>query len=88
MNERSDSKDLTIGAERGTRTPTGLSALRILSPLRLPVPPSRRPGFSIAQAVPSQPASAGKPLHEIWIFGAGDGDRTRDVQLGKLAFYH
>jgi hypothetical protein len=20
--------------------------------------------------------------------GAGDGDRTRDVQLGKLAFYH
>ena len=20
-------------------------------------------------------------------FGAGDGDRTRDVQLGKLAFY-
>jgi hypothetical protein len=24
----------------------------------------------------------------IWEkFGAGDGDRTRDVQLGKLAFY-
>jgi hypothetical protein len=21
-------------------------------------------------------------------FGAGDGTRTRDVQLGKLAFYH
>ncbi len=20
-------------------------------------------------------------------FGAGDGDRTRDIQLGKLAFY-
>jgi len=20
--------------------------------------------------------------------GAGDGDRTRDVQLGKLTFYH
>ena len=29
------------GAGRGTRTPTGLSALRILSPLRLPVSPSR-----------------------------------------------
>jgi hypothetical protein len=21
-------------------------------------------------------------------FGAGDGDRTRDIQLGKLTFYH
>src|SRR3954463_5409805 len=30
------------GAGRGNRTPTGLSALRILSPLRLPVSPSRR----------------------------------------------
>jgi hypothetical protein len=29
------------GAERGTRTPTDLSVLRILSPLRLPIPPSR-----------------------------------------------
>jgi hypothetical protein len=29
----------------------------------------------------------------LWIsrlrrIGAGDGDRTRDVQLGKLTFYH
>ncbi len=24
----------------------------------------------------------------ILVIGAGDGDRTRDVQLGKLAFYH
>src|SRR5690348_3331871 len=31
----------TNGAERGTRTPTTLSGLRILSPLRLPIPPSR-----------------------------------------------
>jgi hypothetical protein len=23
-----------------------------------------------------------------WKDGAGDGTRTRDVQLGKLAFYH
>jgi hypothetical protein len=22
-----------------------------------------------------------------WKDGAGDGDRTRDIQLGKLAFY-
>jgi hypothetical protein len=25
---------------------------------------------------------------KLLIFGAGDGTRTRDVQLGKLAFYH
>jgi hypothetical protein len=31
-----------FGAGRGTRTPTTLSGLRILSPLRLPVSPSRR----------------------------------------------
>ena len=24
---------------------------------------------------------------KLWKYGAGDGDRTRDVQLGKLAFY-
>jgi hypothetical protein len=28
----------------------------------------------------------GVPL-SYWIDGAGDGDRTRDIQLGKLAFY-
>ena len=26
------------------------------------------------------------PLSD-WKSGAGDGDRTRDIQLGKLAFY-
>jgi hypothetical protein len=25
---------------------------------------------------------------KLLIYGAGDGTRTRDVQLGKLAFYH
>ena len=25
---------------------------------------------------------------KLLILGAGDGARTRDVQLGKLAFYH
>ncbi len=34
-----------IGAERGTRTPTTLSGPRILSPLRLPVPPPRLDGL-------------------------------------------
>jgi hypothetical protein len=28
----------------------------------------------------------GTPLSD-WKDGAGDGDRTRDIQLGKLAFY-
>jgi hypothetical protein len=27
------------------------------------------------------------PLLSDWKDGAGDGDRTRDIQLGKLAFY-
>ena len=27
-------------------------------------------------------------VRKLLIFGAGDGVRTRDVQLGKLAFYH
>ena len=35
------------GAGRGNRTPTGLSALRILSPLRLPVSPSRLCGSNL-----------------------------------------
>ena len=26
-------------------------------------------------------------LASAWKDGAGDGDRTRDIQLGKLAFY-
>jgi hypothetical protein len=27
------------------------------------------------------------PALSCWKDGAGDGDRTRDIQLGKLAFY-
>ena len=28
-------------------------------------------------------------INDDWLSdGAGDGTRTRDVQLGKLAFYH
>ena len=26
--------------------------------------------------------------YKSFVYGAGDGTRTRDVQLGKLAFYH
>ena len=35
--------------------------------------------------VPSYSRKDGKLLK---LYGAGDGVRTRDVQLGKLAFYH
>ena len=31
------------------------------------------------------PECIGEPRHKRG--GAGDGDRTRDIQLGKLAFY-
>ena len=41
----------------------------------------KTPNFSIALRIVS---SDSVPLKD----GAGDGDRTRDVQLGKLAFYH
>ena len=32
-------------------------------------------------------ACSAKLLWDLLLCGAGDGDRTRDVQLGKLAFY-
>jgi hypothetical protein len=48
----------------------------------------------------SRPTSLAIPMYGAWPFrlrkaytnqririGAGDGDRTRDIQLGKLAFY-
>jgi hypothetical protein len=41
---------LDFGAERGTRTPTPFSRLRILSPLRLPIPPSRPLSFILCYA--------------------------------------
>src|SRR5262249_23085222 len=28
------------------------------------------------------------PPERIEVFGAGDGNRTHDIQLGKLSFYH
>jgi hypothetical protein len=38
---------------------------------------------------PAEPElSLNKPLHFLRVFGAGDRDRTDDIQLGKLTFYH
>ena len=41
-------------------------------------------GVSLRPVVIDLPAELGQVADEV---GAGDGDRTRDVQLGKLAFY-
>ena len=54
------------GAEDRNRTGTVVTYRRILSPVRLPVPPPRHWNF----------------------FGAEDGIRTRDPNLGKVVFYH
>ena len=56
------------GAERGTRTPTTLSGLRILSPLRLPVPPSRRGRTTTYRVVRDQglPVSKNMVQATLW----------------------
>ncbi len=50
-----------------------------------------RSGLRLEFAFPVSPGNSDKiQSKRIRIrgdFGAGDGDRTRDVQLGKLAFY-
>jgi hypothetical protein len=43
-------------------------------------------GFAMFAAWPSMKTEFMKYRTSI-IVGAGDGDRTRDIQLGKLAFY-
>ncbi len=45
--QREGHTPLSYGAEGGIRTRTGFRAQRILSPLRLPVPPPRHSLFSI-----------------------------------------
>jgi hypothetical protein len=39
----------------------------------------------------AEPSPAGRPKTSAQSFdliGAGDGNRTHDIQLGKLSFYH
>ena len=52
------------GAGRGNRTPTGLSALRILSPLRLPVSPSRLQRDAVPTAI--RAGRVVRESHEAW----------------------
>ena len=58
------------GAEDRNRTGTVVTYRRILSPVRLPVPPPRLGSASVQKN------------------GAEDEVRTRDLHLGKVAFYH
>ena len=65
-------------SERDLETVAGLSVREAAD--RLGVPPSR---------VHSEAAVVGslESPQVIEDIGAGDGDRTRDIELGKLAFY-
>ena len=58
------------GTENRNRTGTVVTYRRILSPVRLPVPPPRLGSASVQKN------------------GAEDEVRTRDLHLGKVAFYH
>ena len=66
---------------------------RILSPLRLPVPPPRRQnGGKNGGDTRTRTGDEGfaDPCLATWLcrlFGAGNGIRTRDPQLGKLMLY-
>ena|SRR5271166_2705005 len=66
-----DRKGFKSGAGRGTRTPTTLSGLRILSPLRLPVSPSRQ-GKGIDESGTHVEVLHGSPT----LLGSLDGRRT------------
>ena len=61
------------GAEGRNRTGTDITTRRILSPVRLPVPPPRL--FEQVCIV-------------LVLLEAEDGIRTRDPHLGKVMFYH
>ena len=87
-------------AEDRNRTGTVVTYRRILSPVRLPVPPPRR---NIIRKLNkhygggNRIRTGGKGFADLclttWlcrhnILGAEDGIRTRDPHLGKVMFYH
>ena len=47
-----------------------------------------KPAPRLLRAIHQPNGEGASKLMIIRSFGAGDGTRTRDVQLGKLAFYH
>ena len=92
----------SCGAEDRNRTGTVVTYRRILSPVRLPVPPPRR--ISANQDLDygggNRIRTGGKGFadlclttwlcrHKLKVYsGAEDGIRTRDPHLGKVMFYH
>ena len=81
-----------VGAGNRNRTGTGITTHGILSPGRLPVPPSRHkkleatPRFELGI---KDLQSSALPLGYAASFdGAEDGIRTRDFRLGKATLYH
>ncbi len=71
---------LNYGAEGRTRTGTVETYRRILSPVRLPIPPPRHDlQVRLLQYI---------YINLLSINGAEDGIRTRDPHLGKVVFYH
>ena len=68
------------------RTPSSLA----LPQVRETVLHEIRLAQSIYKSLPSLRTEKIRGLVNVlanWIFGAGDRDRTGDIQLGKLAFY-
>ena len=82
-----------MNAEDQTRTGTVVTYRRILSPVRLPIPPLRLGKFGGGA---TQTRTGGKAFAELclttWLWrlsnhGAEDGIRTRDPRLGKAMLY-
>jgi hypothetical protein len=86
---------LLLGAEGRTRTGTVVTYPRILSPVRLPIPPPRL-GVGIFFGGGTRIRTGDKGFADLclttWLCrrkdGAEDGTRTRDPHLGKVVFYH
>jgi hypothetical protein len=90
-----------FNAEDRNRTGTVVTYRRILSPVRLPVPPPRR-NTLLKTKIVMEAATGFEPVDKgfadlgltTWLcrhylnIGAEDGIRTRDPHLGKVVFYH
>jgi hypothetical protein len=93
-------KKTSEDAEDRNRTGTVVTYRRILSPVRLPVPPPRQvyKKSTYIQNKCLEAATGFEPVVKVLqtsalplgyaAIGAEDGIRTRDPHLGKVVFYH